>query len=154
MKQAGLSEVQVLANGKLACTCGNKAWRQFLYVGSGADVIGACCKRCGANFEIKDGSWQKKAEGIAKKLDAAEATKLLADEAERLGADAGDDKGVVRRLVLAHGLSFFAWFCVCCELADRQARRAGFKDQFEMAAQSPKFQAALADYAERHGGRA
>ena len=76
-------------------------------------------------------------------MDAQEATKILADEAERQGADANDDKGIVRRLVLAHGLSFNAWLCVCCELADRDARKQGFKNQFDRAAQSPKFQAGL-----------
>jgi len=82
-------------------------------------------------------------------MNATEATRILADEAERMGADANDDKGIVRQLVLAHGLSFCAWFCVCCELADREARRQGFKNQSDRAAQSPKFQAALADYRAR-----
>ena len=64
-----------------------------------------------------------------------EAVTLLADEAERLNADANDTNGAVRELVLDHGLSFNAWFCVCCELADRSARREGYKDQFDRAAQ-------------------
>ncbi len=39
-----------------------------------------------------------------------EATRVLTDEAERLGADANDDQGIVRELVTAHGLNFNAWF--------------------------------------------
>lgn len=62
------------------------------------------------------------------------ATTLLVNEAERQGADANDENGIVRKLVLAHGLGFNAWFTVCCELADRDARQEGFKDQFERAA--------------------
>ena len=73
-----------------------------------------------------------------------EAIKLLAEEAERLGADANDSNGIVRELVVAHGLEFYAWFCVCCELADRAAQRQGYKDQFERALQQPGFQKALA----------
>ena len=83
-------------------------------------------------------------------MDAKLATKILADEAERLGADANDDNGIVRQLVTTHGLSFCAWFCVCCELADRKAQRQGFKDQADRAVQSPRFQAMLKEY---HGNR-
>ncbi len=63
-----------------------------------------------------------------------EATRLLTDEAERLGADANDDQGIVRSLVTAHGLSFNAWFVVCCELADRKAQREGYRNQSDHAA--------------------
>ena len=66
-----------------------------------------------------------------------------------MGADANDERGVVRQLVLAHGLSFCAWLCVCCELADRDAQRQGFKNQSDRAAQSPQFKRALADYRSR-----
>jgi len=48
------------------------------------------------------------------------AIKLMADAAEKGGADANDSTGLVRAIVTAHGLSFNAWFCVCCELADRK----------------------------------
>lgn len=83
-------------------------------------------------------------------MTAQEATKILADEAERLGANANDDNGIVRQLVIAHGLEFCAWFCVCCELADRDAQRQGFKNQGDRAAQSPRFQEALAKYRANH----
>jgi hypothetical protein len=75
-----------------------------------------------------------------------EAIKVLADEAETLEADANDSKGIVRRLVLANGLGFNAWFCVCCELADRAAQRQGYKDQFDRALKQPGFEKALAAY--------
>lgn len=66
-----------------------------------------------------------------------EAIRLLTDQAQELGADANDSTGIVRHLVTAHGLSFEAWFCVCCELADRNAQREGFKNQVDRAANSP-----------------
>ena len=64
-----------------------------------------------------------------------EAIKVLTDESERLGADGNDSAGVVRSLVTKHGLGFYAWLCVCCELADRSAQREGFKNQSDRAAQ-------------------
>jgi hypothetical protein len=67
-------------------------------------------------------------------MDANEATQILANEAERLGAEPNDEQGIVRALVTTHGLSFNAWFCVCCELADRNARKQGFKGQADRAA--------------------
>lgn len=79
-----------------------------------------------------------------------EAIKLLTDEAERLDADANDNKGIVRALVTAHGLSFNAWFCVCCELADRAAQREGYKNQADRAVNQPRFKKALADYRASH----
>lgn len=66
-------------------------------------------------------------------MTAKEATVILADEAERQGATPDDAAGIVRALVLAHGLEFCAWFCVCCELADRAARREGYADQIDRA---------------------
>lgn len=66
-------------------------------------------------------------------MDVNEAIKVLTDEAERLNADANDTTGVVRQLVMAHGFGFEAWFCVCCELADRSAQRQGFKNQVDRA---------------------
>ncbi len=54
-----------------------------------------------------------------------DATRLLTDEAELLGADPEDSTGVVRQLVTAHGLEFYAWFVVCCELGSRKRERNG-----------------------------
>ncbi len=65
-----------------------------------------------------------------------EAIRIMADEAEKVGGEPNDENGVVRGIVLGHGLSFNAWFCVCCELADRSARRDGFKDSIDHAAQA------------------
>ena len=67
-------------------------------------------------------------------MDIKEAIRLLTDEAQKQGADANDSTGVIRALVTAHGFGFEAWFCVCCELADRNAQKEGFKDQFARAA--------------------
>lgn len=67
-------------------------------------------------------------------IDVKEAIRLMADEAERRGENANDDGGNVRAIVSAHGLSFNAWLCVCCELADRAAQKKGFRGQGEMAA--------------------
>lgn len=75
-----------------------------------------------------------------------EAIRIMADEAECQGATPNDDNGVVREIVFAHGFSFEAWLCVCCELADRRARMKGFKDQIDQALQAPAFQEALANY--------
>ena len=60
-------------------------------------------------------------------------TALMADEAERLGAECNDTEGIVRGIVQRQGLSFNAWFCVCCELADREAKREGYKDKVDRA---------------------
>jgi hypothetical protein len=67
-------------------------------------------------------------------MDVKEAIKVLTDEAQRLQATPNDDSGIVRALVLAHGLGFNAWLCVCCELADRNAQAQGFSNQFAQAA--------------------
>lgn len=73
--------------------------------------------------------------GIMKQVTTVEeATKLLTDRAEELGADANDSTGVVRQLVTDHSLSFNAWFVICCELADRKAQKAGFTGQADRAA--------------------
>jgi hypothetical protein len=82
-------------------------------------------------------------------MNVTEAVRILTDEAERLGATADDNNGTVRQLVTANGLSFNAWFCVCCELADRSAQREGFKNQFDRAANSPAFKQKLAEYKTR-----
>jgi len=65
--------------------------------------------------------------------DVKTAIRLLADEAERLNATANDESGIVRSLVVTHGLGFNAWFCVCCELADRAAKRQGFDHEVARA---------------------
>ena len=66
-------------------------------------------------------------------MNAQEAVTVLTDEAIRRGADANDDNGIVRGLIFEHELGFYAWFCVCCEIADRQARAEGFANQGERA---------------------
>lgn len=58
----------------------------------------------------------------------------LADAAEARGADCNDTAGIVRELVITHNLGFYAWFCVCCELADRAACREGYKSSGHRAA--------------------
>jgi hypothetical protein len=62
------------------------------------------------------------------------AVQLMTDAAIAQGADANDSTGIVRAIVIAHGLSFDAWFCVCCEIADRSARAEGFEGQAHRAA--------------------
>ena len=62
-----------------------------------------------------------------------EAVRLMADEAERRGENANDDGGNVWSIVSAHRLGFNAWLCVCCELANRSARREGFKSEADRA---------------------
>lgn len=79
-------------------------------------------------------------------MDVKQAIRIMADAAETQGGTASDDNGVVHAIVTTHGFSFEAWLCVCCELADRGACRRGFKDQFDQAIQSPRFQEALACY--------
>lgn len=68
----------------------------------------------------------------------ADAIRLLADEAERQGSDANDSSGIVRALVGVNlpgrvDAQFSAWFCVCCELADRAARVNGYTSAVEQA---------------------
>lgn len=72
-----------------------------------------------------------------------DAIKALTDEAQRLGSDANDSKGIVRELVTRHGLGFNAWFVVCCEIADRNAQAKGFKNQGERAAHFIKSRSVL-----------
>lgn len=76
---------------------------------------------------------------IEKKEKLDNAIRIMADEAERLGADGNDSNGAVRAIVTSAGLSFCAWFCVCAELADRSARKEGFKDQTDRALANVKF---------------
>ncbi len=67
------------------------------------------------------------------KITIEDTIRLMTDAAEEQGADVNDTNGVIRAIVTAHGLGFNAWFCVCCELADRSAQRQGFKNQCERA---------------------
>jgi hypothetical protein len=67
-------------------------------------------------------------------MDTKTAIKLLTDEALKHDADANDSNGAVRQLVTAHGLGFNAWFCVCCEIADRKAQSQGYENQGHRAA--------------------
>ncbi len=87
--------------------------------------------------------------GTKDDIGVKQATAIMADEAERQNATPDDDSGVVRAIVIAQGFGFGAWFCVCCELADRKAQRLGFKDQCDMAVRSAKFQSALKIYFEK-----
>lgn len=69
---------------------------------------------------------------------AKEAVALLADEAESLGADANDSRGIVREIVRGalpdrKAVWFAVWFSVCCELADRAARLQGFDNEVHRA---------------------
>lgn len=66
-------------------------------------------------------------------MTTSDAIKIMADEAEERGEDANDTGGNVRAIVKDVGLGFDAWLCVCCELADRDAQRRGYDDQFQMA---------------------
>jgi hypothetical protein len=61
---------------------------------------------------------------------------VMADKAIALGETTGsDDTGIVRAIVTANGLSFNAWLCVCCEIADRNAQAEGYKNQADRAGQ-------------------
>jgi hypothetical protein len=70
---------------------------------------------------------------MPKPIDLREALRIMTDEAEAQHADANDTNGAVRAVVTAHGFGFEAWFCVCCELADRSARRQGFRSEVDRA---------------------
>lgn len=74
---------------------------------------------------------------------------MLTDAAESMGATPNDEAGIVRHLVSQHNLGFNAWFCVCCELANRQARARGFEgavdEAFTLASAKMKAVALLAD---------
>lgn len=59
--------------------------------------------------------------------------KVMSDEAEKLGGNSNDENGAVRHVVTQHSLGFDAWFCVCCELANRSARSEGFKNSIDRA---------------------
>lgn len=58
---------------------------------------------------------------------------ILTNVVVERGATANDDNGIVRALVTQHGLGFNAWFCICCELANREARSEGFADKVDRA---------------------
>lgn len=69
---------------------------------------------------------------------ASDVIQPLADEAECQGADSSDSCGIVRALVAVNlpgstDEQFSAWFCVCCELANRSARAEGYYDSVERA---------------------
>jgi hypothetical protein len=63
-----------------------------------------------------------------------EAIRILTDEAIRRGAECNDTNGIVRQLVGQHGLGFNTWFCVCCEIANRDAQTRGFANSAAEAA--------------------
>jgi len=69
---------------------------------------------------------------------AERAIEAITDEAERLGGEANDGNGIVRAVVVAalpgrERVHFDVWFCVCCTLADRAARRQGYASEVERA---------------------
>jgi hypothetical protein len=66
-------------------------------------------------------------------MDTKTLLKELVDRAETLGATANDEDGTVRRLVGEYGLGFNAWFCVCCDLANRAAQAEGYSSEVERA---------------------
>lgn len=82
-------------------------------------------------------------------IDAA--IEYMADKAEKDGGDANDTNGVVRRVVeegvAGKSLGLYAWFSVCCELADRAAKRQGYKSEVDRA-----YSVALAKVEERKHG--
>lgn len=51
-----LNDAQDLAEGKIKCACGNEAWKQFIYISSGKDLV-AGCKRCGAILGYQSDGW-------------------------------------------------------------------------------------------------
>lgn len=59
----------------------------------------------------------------------------LAQQAIENGADANDTTGVVRAMALSHGWGFDAWFCICCEIADVEARSLGYENAAHRAFQ-------------------
>jgi hypothetical protein len=66
------------------------------------------------------------------------AVQEMATLAESHEATANDENGIVRAVVARYlpnrpDAQFSAWFLVCCELADREAKRAGYKNEVERA---------------------
>ena len=84
---------------------------------------------------------------MASETRTQEAIKVMADKAIELGETTGsDDTGIVRAIVAANGLSFNAWLCVCCEIADRNAQKEGFKNQSDRAGQHMQRSEAYINY--------
>ncbi len=84
-----------------------------------------------------------------------------AERAEEAGvAIDGEPLGAVHQWIMHERLcrpeqEFWVVFLLTAEMADREARREGFKNQADRACQTPKFQAALARYkGDDHGGEA
>ena len=51
-------EIKQVAEGKLACACGNQDWRQFLFVSLGASYR-AACKRCFSIWIYENKIWRR-----------------------------------------------------------------------------------------------
>ena len=71
-------------------------------------------------------------------MDAKQAVNLMADRAENLGAESNDTQGIVRAIVTENlpdrpDAQFYAWFSICCELADRAARKQGYTSEVDRA---------------------
>ncbi len=80
---------------------------------------------------------------------------LIVQAAERAEAEGvaidGENGGEVHQWVMrncsfAPGQDFYIVFLLTAEMADREARRQGFKDQADRASHSPAFLAAKARY--------
>ncbi len=52
-------EVRSVAEGRIACECGNNDWMQFVYVGAILNYI-AACKKCARSYMLRDSYWVSK----------------------------------------------------------------------------------------------
>lgn len=53
-----LENARGIAEGVIACSCGNKDWKMFLYIGDLGGFSVAACKKCGRIYNHKDGEWK------------------------------------------------------------------------------------------------
>ena len=58
-KSAVMDSLRAVAEGKIACECGNDDWRGFFYVSAGDDGYVGGCKRCGRAYVRRtSGEWR------------------------------------------------------------------------------------------------
>jgi hypothetical protein len=58
-KSVVMDELRAVAEGKVACACGNDDWHEFLYVSAGGGGYVAGCKRCGRTYTLHNGgAWE------------------------------------------------------------------------------------------------